>query len=64
MAKGRMTVIGAVVMVTACCGCASLMLKEKERALDEAFDKGKITKTEYYSSIGDLQREKARKGLK
>lgn len=39
-------------------GCSSLMLKERERALDEAFEKGKINKVQYLSSKSELQYDK------
>lgn len=38
-------------------GCANLMLKEKERALYESYEKGKINKVEYLSQKSLLQRE-------
>ncbi len=49
-----------IALILICCfisGCSTLVLKERERALDEAFEKGKINKTEYYSLKNDLKRE-------
>jgi len=40
-------------------GCSSLVLKERERALDESYEKGKINKVQYSSSKNDLQQEEA-----
>ena len=48
-----------LLLVISANGCASLMLKEKERALDSAYEKGKIDKVQYYSSINDLKIKEA-----
>ncbi|MDD5422676.1 MAG: hypothetical protein PHT32_04560 [Candidatus Omnitrophica bacterium] len=41
------------------CGCSSIMLSERERALDAAYENGKISKIQYLSSMSVLDRERA-----
>ena len=52
----------AGILIIICCligGCSGLMLKERERALDEAFEKGRINDVQYRTSERALEREKA-----
>ena len=42
------------------CGCSNLVLAEKERALDESFEKGKITKLQYFSQKNVLEQERVK----
>lgn len=52
-----------ITLILICCfvsGCSALVLRERERALDEAFEKGKIDKIQYLSSKNDLEQEQAK----
>lgn len=40
-------------------GCASLVLKEKERSLLSSYEKGKIDKIQYLSGKAELEKERA-----
>jgi len=55
--------IGVILIVMVCSfvnGCSSLVLSERERALDESFEKGKIGKIQYLSSKNELQQEESK----
>lgn len=57
--KGLVTV-GVILVAVVCSsvsGCASLVRKEKERALLESYEKGKINKIEYESQKYELEQE-------
>ena len=46
------------VLILSCClisGCSCLVREEKERALAEAYEKGKIDKVEYLTSKSKLE---------
>ena len=60
---GRLVITGAILAAIVSCfvsGCSSLILDERDRALDEDFAKGKINKVQYLSAKNDLQKEQAK----
>jgi len=68
MSEHRMDIMmdraAAVVLLCCCCclsGCTSLVLAERERALTESFEKGKISKVQYLLAKNELQEERERK---
>lgn len=51
-----------ILIAIICCylsGCSSIMLNERERALDAAYESGKISKVQYLSSKSRLELDKA-----
>lgn len=51
-----------VILITLCCslsGCASLMLQEQERALYEKYEKGKISKVEYFTQKSIIEKKQS-----
>lgn len=61
--KEELVIIGIILIAIVCyfvSGCSSLVLSERERALDEAFERGKIDKIQYLSSKNNLQQEQTK----